>query len=190
MSALASLIDALARLNRALAALFRTLAWALLALMTLIVVLQVLFRYGLNSSLTWSEDVALMMMVWVAFAVAPIAYRQGSNVALDSLIKLIPGRAGFLLYLLMHILLAVTLLVLLSEALALIGRSRIRANTVDVDMKYIYMIMPAAFVAMMAVALELAGRCIVGLTDPAAPRARMPSDTPDPGAGDEPVQRA
>ena len=80
-----TLITGLTAVNTMLATLFRSLAWIFLALMTLFIVTQVFCRYLLNSSLFWPEDVSLMMMIWVAFAVAPIAYRQGTNVSLDTL---------------------------------------------------------------------------------------------------------
>lgn len=175
MTALYKPLAVLTAINLVLAKVFRNLAWVLLALMTGIVVLQVFFRYILNSSLGWSEDVSLMMMIWVAFAVAPIAYRTGANVALDTFSQFLHGRVGFLLQLLIHLLLLIMLAVLISEALALIGRSRIRANTVPVQMKYIYMIMPVSFAAMMIAGAELILRCFSGLVRPDSDAARMPS---------------
>jgi len=177
-------IDGLAAINQKLAVVFRHLSWIFLAFMTLFIVLQVFFRYVLNSSLSWSEDVSLMMMIWIAFGCAPIAYRSGANVALDSFLRLLQGRIGYLVHLAIHLLLLTLLAVLLIESIELIQRSRIRANTIPVPMKYIYSIMPVAFVAMMLVGLELSARCIVGLIQPTNSAATLPT------ASEETVQQA
>ncbi len=178
----------LAIINEKLAAVFRFLAWTFLALMTVFIIMQALiFRKLLNSSLFWPEDVSLMMMIWVAFAIAPIAYRLGANVALDTLARLIRGRASYLLYLLIHILVLIMLVLLINEALAMIGRSKIRANSIPVPMSYIYSIMPIGFGAMVLVALELVLRCLLGIFRPDDPVAQLPKpDTDSEPAATEP----
>jgi TRAP-type C4-dicarboxylate transport system permease small subunit len=173
-------ISVLAILNASLAAVFRWLSWTFLALMTLFIVTQVFCRYVLNNSLFWPEDVSLMMMIWVAFAVAPIAYRSGANVALDSFAQLFRGRASYLLYLLIHLLILIMLIFLLIEAINLIGRTKIRANSIPLSMKYIYLIMPVGFGAMIMVGLEVGRRCLVGLLRPQDPAARLPAPGPEP----------
>ena len=178
------LIKGFAWINQKLAFVFRQLSWIFLALMTLFIVLQVFFRYVLNSSLSWSEDVSLLMMIWIAFACAPIAYRSGANVALDTFLQMLRGRIGYLVQLAIHILLMILLAVLLVEAIELIGRSRIRANTLPIQMKYIYMIMPVSFVAMMLVGLELSLRCLMGVLQPDSAAAQLPT------ASDSAVQQA
>ena len=170
-----TLITGLTAINTTLAILFRWLAWIFLALMTLFIVTQVFCRYLLNSSLFWPEDVSLMMMIWVAFAVAPIAYRHGTNVALDTISQFFSGRAGYFLQLLIHILILLMLIMLINEAINLIGRTKIRANSIPLSMKYVYMIMPIGFGAMILVALELILRCLVGLFNPVDPVAKLPT---------------
>lgn len=174
MNAIKKIITMLAAINIFLAVLFRWLSWTFLALMTLFIVTQVFCRYVLNSSLFWPEDVSLMMMIWVAFAVAPIAYRNGANVALDMFAQKLYGRASYFLYIIIHLLIIVMLIMLINEALALIGRTKIRANSIPLSMKYVYMIMPIGFGAMVLVGLELSLRCLIGLVRPQDPAARAP----------------
>ena len=68
---------------------------------------------------------------------------------------------------------------LINESIAMIGRSKIWANTVPIQMRYIYLIMPIAFVAMVLVAVELILRNVIGLIQPKAPVARMPQADTD-----------
>lgn len=51
--------------------------------MSFIVALQVFFRYALNSSLFWSEELARFMLVWLAFLGASVAYRRRVHPGVD-----------------------------------------------------------------------------------------------------------
>ena len=86
------MIFGLGRLNHAVAVAARSVAAVLLVIMTAIVLLQVFFRYGLNNSLSWTEELAKIMMVWMAFLVAPWALRQGVNVSIDMFVDALPRR--------------------------------------------------------------------------------------------------
>lgn len=185
MNTLRRITRTLSTLNEKLAVGFKLLSWTFLLSMMVFIVLQVICRYGLNSSLDWPEDVSLMMMIWVAFAVAPIAYRSGANVALDTFARMLPGRAHFGLYLLIHILVLLTLLALMNESFGLIERTRIRANSIPISMKYVYAIMPVGFGATILVVVELGLRCVIGLVCPADSAARAPA-----GSNVDPVQQA
>ena len=143
--------------------------------MTLSIVLQVFCRKVLNNSLFWPEDVSLMMMIWVAFATAPIAYRMGTNVSLDPLLMLFRGRASHLLHLILHIMIITLVVFLFIEAVNLIGRTKIRANSIPLSMKYVYMIMPVGLGAMAMVGVELVLRNIAGLINPNDPCASPPT---------------
>ncbi len=51
--------------------------------MALIVALQVFFRYVLNHSLFWSEELARFLLVWLSFLGASSAYRRGVHPGVD-----------------------------------------------------------------------------------------------------------
>ncbi len=58
--------------------------------MSLIVAVQVFFRYALNSSLFWSEELARFMLVWLTFLGASAAYRRGVHPGVDVLYRRMP----------------------------------------------------------------------------------------------------
>lgn len=64
---------------------------SLLAAMVLIVNLQVFFRYFLRAPLTWSEEAARLMLIWLAFLSAAVAVREGTNIVVDLVPKRLRG---------------------------------------------------------------------------------------------------
>ena len=71
----------------------RALSVGALALMVVVILLQVFFRYVLNSAMPWPDEAARFMMLWLTGLMAPIALRQGGFVAIDTIAKAIPRRA-------------------------------------------------------------------------------------------------
>ena len=65
-----------------------------IGLMVLAILIQVFFRYVLNSALPWPDEAARFMMLWLTGFMAPLAYRQGGFVAIDMLIEALPEKLG------------------------------------------------------------------------------------------------
>jgi len=59
--------------------------------MTLIVAVQVFFRYVLNHSLFWSEELARFILVWLTFLGASSAYYRKVNPGIDFLYAKLPS---------------------------------------------------------------------------------------------------
>jgi C4-dicarboxylate transporter DctQ subunit len=71
----------------------RIAEWALAALVTvtvLSVTAQVIFRYGVQSSLTWSEEVARYSFIWAIFLGTSVAARRGQHIGVDAFVALLP----------------------------------------------------------------------------------------------------
>lgn len=56
-------------------------------LMALVTGLQVFFRYVLNHSLFWSEEVGRILLVWITFLGATVAYRRKAHVGIDVVVR-------------------------------------------------------------------------------------------------------
>ncbi len=64
--------------------------------MALAIVLQVIFRYLLNNSLFWSEELARYLLVWLSFLGASCAYYRRAHPGIDVLTsRLQPGVRKF-----------------------------------------------------------------------------------------------
>ena len=146
----------LSRFNGIATRVFCGVAGACLAAMMLVVLLQVFCRYVLNAPLSWPEEASRFMMVWMTFLVAPFAYREGMLVRLESWVAYLPKRGQRVIEIGTHILIALTLIVLLREALWMIERgSRIRSSALNLSMGWVFAVMPVSFVLLLSVTCEL-----------------------------------
>ncbi|WP_240788597.1 TRAP transporter small permease [Ramlibacter henchirensis] len=63
----------------------------LLALMSVLVILNVITRYAFSYSFTWVEEVTRYMMIWATFLGAGLALRVGGHIAIDTLPNALPA---------------------------------------------------------------------------------------------------
>lgn len=99
----------LSAVNAGILTVGRQLAWVALAIMVIVILAQIFFRYVLGDALAWSEELARFFMLWMTGLIAPSAYRWGGFVAIDMLPHALPQRLAAALNL---VLLAVALMVL------------------------------------------------------------------------------
>ncbi len=72
----------------------RVIHWALagcLGLMTCIVFTSVVYRYILNSPLTWTEELASLLFAWITFVGAYVGFRSRSHISIDTLVIFLPA---------------------------------------------------------------------------------------------------
>ncbi|TVM31848.1 TRAP transporter small permease [Oceanidesulfovibrio marinus] len=68
--------------------------WALGLLgfsMAAVIGMQVFFRYALNDSLFWSEELGRLILVWLTFLGASVAYKRGAHIGVDALFNALPS---------------------------------------------------------------------------------------------------
>jgi len=68
----------------------RWLVIAAFTVMVLVVSLQVLFRYFLNVSIDWADELGRLTFVWVAFLGVPHGAKIGAHVGIDVVARLVP----------------------------------------------------------------------------------------------------
>ena len=79
----------------------------LVALFTILVGVQVVSRYVFNNSITWSEQAARYMFVWLVMLGLPILYRHGEHVGFTMLTEALPRKGQLILEVITHILVMV-----------------------------------------------------------------------------------
>jgi TRAP-type C4-dicarboxylate transport system permease small subunit len=63
----------------------------LLTVMTVVILTSVVTRYILGDPISWGEQVAKYLMVWAAFLAASLGIKQGSHVAVNIFVDLLPA---------------------------------------------------------------------------------------------------
>jgi len=168
----------------------RQLAWIAIGLMVVIILIQVYFRYVLNSALPWPDEAARFLMLWMTGFIAPSAYRWGGFVSIEMLFRMLPSRMVKIVTLM---LLTISLLVLvvglqfglkhvesgwlftsssLKWPLHLIGMEAIR-----VKLAWMYMSLPVGLAMMTLVNVELIIKNFLWLWNP---DLELPTDPDQP----------
>lgn len=152
-----SVIAAFAQVNRVNLEVCRVAAILLTAAIAIIVALGVFFRYVLNDSLSWAEELSKFCMLWLAFIGSPIALRFGNHIAIELLPSALPRRLGETVRALVMVLVIafLTLLVWKSWAFAWNGWSQTAIAIGDISMFWIFVSIPVGAASMWLVAVQL-----------------------------------
>ncbi len=181
------LLRPIAWVNTRILRLGRQLAWIALALMVLVILAQVFFRYVLNNALAWPDEAARFLMLWMIAFIAPSAMRWSGFVSIDLLPRAMARVPS-------HILGLVLLVLALAVLLAAIGHgynhtfgfggrfdsSSLRIpldlvglETIKVKLRYMYGSLLVCVALLVLVTVELILRMLVSLV---SPDAELPSD--------------
>ena len=154
------------RLDRLLDVLDGLARWVAMALATAIILIlfaQIFFRYALNSSILWSEEVATWCLVWLVFIGSAAIMRRWEHVHIPMLIRRLPlgARPGVIIFAKLATCLAVTLVAYYGLRWVL-GPGHISSQTSGISTHWIKLAVPigAGLMALFALrgALEDVGR--------------------------------
>jgi len=141
------------RFDESLTAFLEYLSMACITAMALLVIAQVILRYVFNDPLTWSEEMARIVFIYLAFIGIGAAYGRRRHMAIDALIVLLPPK--------MKRVVAFTVVGIASAFLAavimLTARSMVELHSMDVTtpaleypMAFIYLVIPLGLSALIA----------------------------------------
>lgn len=132
-------------------------AGALLAVMVVMILSQVFFRYVMNDSLPWTEEMAKFSMVWIAFLVAPWVYRENLNVSIQMFADAFPRKMRLVTELIITLLVVAVCAIFFRESLIFWqGGLTISASSVPIKLSYFYSCGPFAFALLCSVGVEKA----------------------------------
>jgi TRAP-type C4-dicarboxylate transport system permease small subunit len=97
----------LSRINAPIARTGMYLSVAGLLVIVTIVFYQVFGRYVLNSSPTWTENLALVLILYVTLIGASVGVRDAGHIGMDSLLVMLPDHMREKIELVIHVLVAV-----------------------------------------------------------------------------------
>lgn len=167
MSYITQLNTALGVFNFHIARSAKYLAGFLLALMVIMILAQVFFRYVLNDSLTWTEELSKFAMVWIACLVSPWAYREHLNVSIEMFHEALPALPKRIAEIVITILVMLICAIFFAQSMSFVAAGMtITAASVPIKLWIFYLCMPFAFGALFLVGIE---RFIQQLSSPLAP---------------------
>ena len=133
----------LRRVAAVLDALVETVAGTLLGATAVITLVQVFFRYGLNHSLAWPEEMTRWAFVWLVFLGAAMLTRRSGHIAIDFLARALPGEAATLHAFAVRVVMACVAVMLVVLGFDLVGRSSYVSPALEWPFRYLYLALPA-----------------------------------------------
>lgn len=135
------------------------LRWGAIAMVLVIAVViaaGVFFRYVLNDSLSWSEELAKYAMLWMVFLGAPIALKFGVHPNIEIVIERFPQPIVRLIRVIVYaaVFCFCAFLALKSHAFAWNGRTQVAIAIGDVSMYWFFLSIPVGMASMALVSLQ------------------------------------
>jgi len=160
-SALAVTVRYLGTLNAGVLWAGRQVAWVAIGLMTLIILIQVFYRYALNGALPWPEEAARALMIWMMALIAPSGYRWGGFVSITMLSDSLPNVPRQLLSIALFLVAGAVLFILLTKSVGHFNSGFIfKSSSLKIPLAWIYLAMSVCFVPLSSVNLELLLRAV------------------------------
>ena len=126
-----------------------TLCVIALVAMSLAVGLQVVMRYIFEAALSWSEELARYLCIWLVFVGSSFAVRKGRHICVDALYGALPPKAARCVAItadVIFLIFAVLVLVLGLDVLQQVAESGQDSPAMGVRLSAIYSALPVGFV--------------------------------------------
>jgi TRAP-type C4-dicarboxylate transport system permease small subunit len=134
---------------RGLDGLVEVLVGVLVGVMFCLLIVQIFFRYVLNNSIVWAEEVLLYMFSWMIFLGAAVNVRRKSHVLIDAFVRALPGPFQRAIEMLVHGMLLVIFVVMTVKGAQFSYMCRYtQSMALDIPLYYTYGAIPVSFALM------------------------------------------
>ena len=115
---------------------------ALIALMAIVVLIGVYFRYVVGNPFMWTEELARFLMLWSGFLAINIAMRRDAHIKIDFIFNALPDVLRKIVEVLVDLLMTAFLVFLTFKGYQMAMGSIMNAMSMDFSMFWIYMAVP------------------------------------------------
>ncbi len=117
--------------------------------MTLIILIQIFFRFVIYKSVPWSEEAARYLMIWMGMLGSVLALRKGRHIGVTALVDILPKKISFLVGLFVRVSMACFLGLIAYEGfnLAMFNYSQLSA-AMEIPMMIPYLAIPVGALMM------------------------------------------
>ncbi len=134
----------------------------------LIVSTSIFFRYVLNDSITWSEEIAKYLMVWMVFVGAPVAMVQSRHIAIEMFPNLFRPRIRALIFLIVNLLIVLTMAFWTYRGFTYTvgGMSQVMSSFDKIPLGVVFASIPFGSCIMMIISFQISLNQILVIIDP------------------------
>lgn len=117
---------------------------SILIIMTTVIFIQVIFRYLLNSSLSWTEEFARFLQVGLTFIGSAYAIRKGVHISLgDSLTRRLPNKIKLIIPYIIDISILAFTITVFFQGMSILKVIKYQTSaSMSIPMVYIYGLIP------------------------------------------------
>ena len=105
---------------------------------SLIVIIQVIFRYAFNFSIAWAEELARFLMVYVGVLGAAFVVKEESHPRIDFFLNYMPKKVNLYINLLFDLLKMLFLVILIKYSWILVFEEGMVSRTIALRIKWAY----------------------------------------------------
>ncbi|WP_321992284.1 TRAP transporter small permease [Marispirochaeta aestuarii] len=128
-----------------------TIVIILMAMIVIVVSIQVFSRYVFNNPLTWSEELARYLFVWIVFTASVVVFRENRHMSVDFFVSLFSDSIRKKLDVTVNLIVTVFLIVMIYTSPEILTVTmRQLSPTLNIPMAAIYCAFPAALLLMLA----------------------------------------
>ncbi|KEY58589.1 TRAP transporter small permease [Serratia sp. DD3] len=163
---LRTLEKALNTVTTPVAKVLRAVAGILLLVMTVAVVFQVLCRYVFNEPLSWTDEAARFLMIYMTYLCLPFVYLADKNIAMTFVTEIVEKKSPrmfALLGLVAHISAILVFSVWIKFGWNFFNTGSVMADSLPIPMYVIYIIPPVMMAVTMVYALQKIIQCLRGI---------------------------
>ena len=134
----------------------------------LIVSASIFFRYVLNDSITWSEEIAKYLMVWMVFVGAPVAMVESRHIAIEMFPNLFRPRIRASIFLIVNLLIVMTMGFWTYRGLTYTigGMSQVMSSFDKIPLGVVFASIPFGSCIMMIISFQISLNQILVIIDP------------------------
>jgi TRAP-type C4-dicarboxylate transport system permease small subunit len=139
------LLGVLTKVDHILAKAEAAVLITLVAVMTVVVFLQVVYRYVLTQPLHWSEELARYLFVWLSILGATLGLQKRGHFGLDFFYRMFPDKGRRFLQFLIYLLMGGVILVILVQGIKLVQVTMLQESpAMGISMGWAYACLPVA----------------------------------------------
>ena len=117
----------------------------MISVMTVVIFLQIVFRYAFVRPLHWSEESARYLFVWLSVVGAALGVQKGGHFGLDFFNRMLSGKGRRWINLGIHLLMGIVVLVILIQGIILVQKTSLQESpAMAISMSWAYASIPVA----------------------------------------------